>query len=323
MGDLCAGPWVILGSSVQGASHKRAGVPNQDAIFAEPRIDVAPAMAVASPPLILAVSDGHGSPRSFRSATGAHAAVQIAVERTREFIDHFQAENLSREAIRDATRNRLPAEIVRSWKREVQEHFNNNPFDQEEIGKTEATVRIQANNLNEDQGVYLAYGATLIVVAITESYILYLQIGDGDILAVGDDGESVELPIPPDTSMVGNETASLCLPGAQNLFRSNFWNVEDRRPSLITVSTDGYSNSFADAASFQKIGPDFLRLIRTHGVEHVCQEVQSWLDKASERGSGDDITLGLMVRLNTQAMSSDGPMIGLEAQASDREGHAA
>ena len=323
MNDLSAGPWVILGSSVRGASHKRAGVPNQDAIFAEPRIDVAPAMAVASPPLILAVSDGHGSPRSFRSDTGANAAVQIAVERTREFIDHFRAEDLSGEAILDIVRNRLPAEIVRSWKKEIQEHLNNNPFNEEEMRKTGGAVGSQANDLKEDQDVYLAYGATLIVVAITESYILYLQIGDGDILAVGDDGESVEVPIPPDTSMVGNETASLCLPGAQNLFRSNFWNLEDRRPSLIAVSTDGYSNSFADTPSFQKIGPDFLRLIRTHGVEHVCREVESWLDKASERGSGDDITLGLMVRLNTQAMPGDGPTIRLQAQASDREGHAA
>jgi hypothetical protein len=167
--------------------------------------------------------------------------------------------------------------------------------------------------LHEDQGVYLAYGATLIVVAITECYILYLQIGDGDILAVGDDGESVEVPIPPDTSMVGNETASLCLPGAQNLFRSNFWRLEDRRPSLIAVSTDGYSNSFADTLSFQKIGPDFLRLIRTHGVEHVCREVESWLDKASERGSGDDITLGLIVRWNAQAMPNDRPTTGLRS----------
>jgi hypothetical protein len=48
MSDLSAGSWVIIGSSVQGASHKRSGLPNQDAIFAHPRIDVAPAMAVAS-----------------------------------------------------------------------------------------------------------------------------------------------------------------------------------------------------------------------------------------------------------------------------------
>jgi serine/threonine protein phosphatase PrpC len=290
MSDLAAGSWVIVGSSVQGASHKRVGLPNQDAIFTLPRIDVAPAAVVAAPPVILAVSDGHGSPRSFRSGTGAYAAVQIAVERTREFIDHIQMETPPPDAIRV-----LAVEIVRSWKKEVRDHFSNNPFGEEEMRKAEAGAGREANQLTEDQGLYLAYGATLIVVAITDSYILFLQIGDGDILVVGDDGETVEVPIPPDASMVGNETASLCLQSAQNLFRWNFQSLGDRRPALITVSTDGYSNSFADNPSFQKIGPDFLRLIRTHGVEHVRQEMRSWLDQASERGSGDDITLGLLV----------------------------
>jgi hypothetical protein len=322
MSDLSTGSWVIIGASVQGASHKRVGLPNQDAIFADPRIDVAPGVAVAAPPLILAVSDGHGSPRSFRSSTGANTAVQIAVERTREFIDHFQGENLRPDVIRDITQNRLPAEIVRSWKKEILEHFSNNPFDEEEMRKVEAAVGNKANELREDQGLYLAYGATLIVVAITESYILFLQIGDGDILVVGDDGESVEVPIPPDPSMVGNETASLCLQSAQNLFRSSFRSLDDLRPHLIAVSTDGYFNSFADTPSFQKIGPDFLRLIRTHGVEHVHQEMGAWLDQASERGSGDDITLGLMVRQSAQAMPADLPTIGFEAQASDKEGNA-
>jgi len=320
MSDLSAGSWVIIGSSVQGASHKRSGLPNQDAIFAHPRIDVAPAMAVAAPPLILAVSDGHGSSKSFRSATGANTAVQVAVERTKEFIDHFQGENLRADVIHDITQNRLPAEIVRSWKKEVLEHFNKNPFNEEEIRKVGTAVGGQANELTEDQGLYLAYGATLIVVAITESYILYLQIGDGDILVVGDDGKSLEVPIPPDPSMVGNETASLCLHSAQNLFRSSFQPLGERLPDLVAVSTDGYFNSFADTPSFQKIGPDFLRLIRTHGVEHVRHEMGSWLDQASERGSGDDITLGLLVRQSGQAMQADLPTIGFEAEAANKEG---
>jgi hypothetical protein len=322
MSDVSAAPWIVLGSSVRGASHKRAGLPNQDAIHADPRIDVASRIAAAEPPLILAISDGHGSPRSFRSDTGALTAAQIGVERTREFIDHFQAEKLSREVIRDVTSNRLPAEIVRSWKKEVRDHMIQHPFTEEELRRVEAVVGAEANELAEDQGFYLAYGATLIVVAIAASYVLFLQIGDGDILSVDDDGESVEVPIPPDTSMIGNETASLCLPNAQNLFRSAFWTLEDRRPGLIAVSTDGYSNSFTDIGSFQKIGPDFLRLIRTRGVEYVCQEMETWLDQASERGSGDDITLGLLVRYAGAATPADVPTIDFEAQAQEREGHA-
>ncbi len=322
MSDPSAVSWVMIGASVQGSSHKRAQLPNQDAIFAEPRIDLPPEVAVASPPLILAVSDGHGSPRSFRSETGANTAVQIAVERTREFIDHFQSENLRHDLIRDITQKGLPAEIVRSWKKEVLEHFDKYPFDDEEMRKVEAAVGSQANELKEDQGLYLAYGATLIVVAITESYILYLQIGDGDILVIGEDGETIEVPIPPDTSMIGNETASLCLPSAQNMFRSSFEPLGERHPSLIAVSTDGYSNSFADTSSFQKIGPDFLKLIRAHGVEHVRREMRSWLDQASERGSGDDITLGLMIRQSEQAVLAGPHTVEFDAEALETKGKA-
>ena len=143
----------------------------------------------------------------------------------------------------------------------------------------------------------------------------------GILLVVGDDGKSVEVPIPPDASMVGNETASLCLPSAQNLFRASFQSIGDQLPDLIAVSTDGYSNSFADTPSFQKIGPDFLRLIRSHGIEHVRGEMGAWLDQVSERGSGDDITLGLLVRRGTPATQAELPTIGFEAQALNQEGH--
>jgi hypothetical protein len=322
MSDLSEGAWIIIGDSVQGAAHKRIDLPNQDAIWSHPRIiDAAPTLAIARPPVILAVSDGHGSPRSFRSDAGAMTAVQIAVERTKEFIDHV--ENLAPDVVRDIAQNRLPAEIVRSWKREVAQHFNKNPFVDEELRKVEAAVgNSKADELNDEQGFYVAYGATLLVVAITENFIIYLQLGDGDILVVSDGGESVELPIAPDTSMLGNETTSLCLPNAQNLFRSSFQIRGDRNPALIAVSTDGYSNSFADASSFQKIGPDFLKLIRTRGIDDVRRELGSWLNQASESGSGDDITLGLIIRHDARDIPSHSDMIGFDPPPPDAEGQA-
>ncbi|MFM7713741.1 MAG: protein phosphatase 2C domain-containing protein, partial [Microcystis sp.] len=56
--------WRCIGESVKGASHVRSGLPNQDAIrwFPESGIGL---------PLILAVSDGHGSAKSFRSDRGS------------------------------------------------------------------------------------------------------------------------------------------------------------------------------------------------------------------------------------------------------------
>ena len=107
---------------------------------------------------------------------------------------------------------------------------------------------------------------------------------------------------------------------AHTLFRSNFQSVAEQLPQLISVSTDGYSNSFVDCSGFRKIGPDFLKLIRAHGTEHVSRQMESWLDQASEGGSGDDTTLGLMVCQSMEAMPADLRMIDFEGQASEKEG---
>lgn len=60
--------WRAFGKSVRGASHIRDNRPNQDAIlWSSGESD--------GLPLVMALSDGHGSQRSFRSETGAAFAV--------------------------------------------------------------------------------------------------------------------------------------------------------------------------------------------------------------------------------------------------------
>jgi hypothetical protein len=39
-------------------------------------------------------------------------------------------------------------------------------------------------------------------------------------------------------------------------------------------------------------------MIREEGAEKIKQELPGWLTQVSEKGSGDDITLGLVVRTN-------------------------
>src|SRR5262245_28649844 len=63
--------WAAIRGSVRGASHFRGGLANQDAV------DVSVAAGGALP-AILAVSDGHGSNKCFRSHVGSQFAVEIA-----------------------------------------------------------------------------------------------------------------------------------------------------------------------------------------------------------------------------------------------------
>lgn len=62
--------WRTIKASVRGAAHYRAGLPNQDAVrVARFNDDL---------PLFVALADGHGSAKCFRSQRGARLAVIVA-----------------------------------------------------------------------------------------------------------------------------------------------------------------------------------------------------------------------------------------------------
>ena len=149
---------------------------------------------------------------------------------------------------------------------------------------------VKKNNL-------LAYGATIVSIVLTESYAIYLQLGDGDILIVGENGE-VTRPYTSDERLIANETTSLCSKDAWRDFRSAFQVFSGNPPALILISTDGYANSFQNEAAFEVVGTDILEMIRAQGLEKIELELETWLKEASELGSGDDITLALAYRVD-------------------------
>jgi hypothetical protein len=67
-------------------------------------------------------------------------------------------------------------------------------------------------------------------------------------------------------------------------------------PELILLSTDGYANCFVTEADFVQIGPDYQHMLREQGLAQVIAQLPAILQQASQRGSGDDITLGLIQR---------------------------
>ena len=142
---------------------------------------------------------------------------------------------------------------------------------------------------------YLAYGATLLAVAITRRYILYSQLGDGDILAVGADG-GVTRPLKKRHEFQANQTVSLCSGHAVFEFQVKVDAARAGGPALVMLSTDGYANCFSDDDGFYRVGADFLAYLRAHGAEFVGQQLEDWLRESSHDGSGDDITVGLAVR---------------------------
>src|SRR5205823_1610530 len=71
-------------------------------------------------------------------------------------------------------------------------------------------------------------------------------------------------------------------------------------PLLILASTDGYSNSFVTDDDFLMIGTDYLQIIRSEGMDAAERELARFLDETSAKGSGDDVTLGLISRTDKE-----------------------
>jgi len=258
--------WQVAGQSVRGAVHERNGLPNQDAIHWLPAAGYGSSM-------VLAVADGHGSARYSRSHLGAGFAVESSVQLVQEFLEsQAGAGNLS--LIKDATEEWLPRALVRKWVELVGVHLNSDPG-------------------GEPEGSVIAYGATLLVTAVTEQFALYLQLGDGEILTVSESGE-VTRPLTKDDRLFGNETTSLCAPDAWRDFRVSFQSFNQSPPALILLSTDGYPNSFRHESGFFKVGSDILNMIRENGLSFIKENLGGWLSDSTNAGSGDDVTLGIL-----------------------------
>jgi serine/threonine protein phosphatase PrpC len=276
--------WKVAHACVRGSSHQRSGLPNQDAVqcIVTPAAQGTVAVAV--------VSDGHGSPRHFRSQIGSSLAVSTVAATLQGFLRDSVAPNGQVPFVPEQV-HELERKIVSGWLAAVQSDLENNPFTEAELTALEkqegAEGRAAVMSSPE-----LAYGATLLAAAATDRVLLYLQLGDGEILSVTAQGTTTR-PLPPDDRLIANQTTSLCQPEAWRDFRSA-WVTNGALPSLVLLSTDGYANSFRSDDDFLKIGQDYLEIIREQGISSLAEELPAILTEATQQGSGDDITLAIL-----------------------------
>src|SRR5215470_678902 len=178
--------WQASGRSVRGASHVRSASPNQDAIAWAPHSHTGAGF-------LLAVADGHGSARCFRSEYGSRFAVEVALLVLG-----------TREAVTAEDRRRLAREMVTRWRQTVRVHLCEHPLSADELNGLERKLGAAARKSVELDPV-LAYGSTLLAASVSETTGVYLQLGDGDILMVSEDG-AVSRPWPRPEDLLGDET---------------------------------------------------------------------------------------------------------------------
>jgi serine/threonine protein phosphatase PrpC len=276
--------WKVAHACVRGSSHQRSGLPNQDAVqsIVTPAAQGTVAVAV--------VSDGHGSPRHFRSQIGSSLAVSTVAATLQGFLRDSVALNGQVPFVPEQV-HELERKIVSGWLAAVQSDLNNNPFTEAELTALESQEGAEGRAAAV-ASPELAYGATLLAAAATDRVLLYLQLGDGEILSVTAQGTTTR-PLPPDDRLIANQTTSLCQPEAWKDFRSA-WVTNGALPSLVLLSTDGYANSFRSDEDFLKIGQDYLEIIREQGISSLAEELPAILTEATQQGSGDDITLAIL-----------------------------
>lgn len=297
--------WIPLGASVRGAQHVRSEKPNQDALRWAPH-PTSDGGAVV-PPLSLCVSDGHGSPHSFRSDAGSRFAVEVATNVLHRFLQKNEESSLI--AVKRLAEETIPNRIVREWQVAVDRDLYRRPISEKERELAAATPSDDPHEASPGPGadgpgeteadtIRRAYGATLLATAISSRYILHVQVGDGDILLVSQKGE-VGRAFSEDEVMPGEGTRSLCAPRAWDHFRVSFAPLEEDALGMVALSTDGLSKSFPKEADFRGSVLGIYEEIRRTSSLAVGEKLPKTLDDATRMGSGDDITLGLVVRAST------------------------
>lgn len=322
--------WLVFGVSIQGDSHLRAYTCNQDAIHWLPE-------KPDQLPIILSIADGHGSQNYFRSGVGSMLSVLAAEKAMLELpslrqakntkvIDKNSDETLRIKIIKEYFLTKLIKKISWYWHEFLNLYQN---LDSENNGLLvsglESEIRESSrgdelNNLNflpnekfdfhqgKKRTQYGPYGSTLLTCAIADKFDIYLQLGDGTIGCVSEEGEfSVPVGERP-KDLIANETYSLVSKDYVEKTRYGFesyLNKDKAHPAMIIMATDGLENAFVDG-TVTNFALDIHSLLQKAAKDdsfyqnvnkQISQRLPEWAKKASNY-TGDDITIGLIVRVS-------------------------
>lgn len=255
--------------SVRGASHIADGRVCQDAS----------AFHLAGESGLVAVSDGHGSAKHFRSDIGARIACDCALGAAEAFLRAEDAwlPRAAREA--DALLRQLERNILWRWTRACAEHLARNPLSSDERA-------VQIKEKLPDAKLLRAYGATLLLGVLSARYAIGVQIGDGSFLCFRMNGDADDM-VPYDTRQGMSVTNSLCLPTALADFRHAFL---PERVAALVLCTDGVTDSFRRD---NRVGFSRWVATRAHDDREAARAyLEGYLPEVSSAGSRDDMSLG-------------------------------
>lgn len=217
-----------------------------------------------SPIQMLCVADGHGGEKHFRSKEGAQLAIEAAREVLLEYMDRFEGCSGPNDLV-FLIENDLSFDLHHKW----------------------------LEKLDYDA---VEYGTTLLVSFIWNSFIYFMQLGDGRCAVVYQSGD-VCLPIHEDDRFIDNQTASMA--DSQAWLEFKVASLELRSDiAIIGLFTDGVVNAYPGQAY------DDVVFYRALGENCAEESITSFLPDAlalAASYSKDDATASLFVREGLQS----------------------
>ena len=165
--------------------------------------------------IICCVADGHSTSFFKHSSDGAKFACKATMSVLSENFN-INIENLENKL----SNYEIQKEIDKKWRDLVEEHYKKN---YPNVFKIE----------------YIKYSTTLLSVLITDNFILYLKLGDGDIVVKDKNG--YKIPINTRSNLTVDSL------GREYEYKHIMYNIEkiyEKEDISIALFTDGYSNAF-------------------------------------------------------------------------------
>lgn len=273
-------PKTIMAASEIGIGHIARGIPNQDAYATHESEG-------QGDPTVILVSDGVGN--APRSEFGSAFAVKVALDAVRKFCKEPQGEDVR--TIEEQARKVLVPAIILAWRRAVEEHIKTRPFSNEDV------KRLSILNKQDKEEYYRTklghmYAATLILVAATDRYTIALQVGDGDVSFVREDGAAIVRPFYKD-GQLGDDT--IALSSKEVAAMTQVFIAGPGKGGMVMISTDGVEKSFPKKQGYEEFVKGTMGAIQAEGVEEIRKSLPEWLkDMAQGKGAGDDTTMALI-----------------------------
>ncbi len=284
-----------------GASHLKKGTVCQDACASMETENYRLAVAC----------DGHGGEDYFRSDRGSRMAAQAFCEcvekafckplkrwlrrksaslknKAHNFADALNACTTQKEI--DEQLLWFIRSVVARWNLLVEEDMAQDPFREEELAAVSEKAKAQ---YEAGEGVQKAYGTTLLGVVLTKHFWFGIQIGDGKCVTFDREGSATE-PIPWDETCFLNVTTSICDSAAVQEFRFSF---SKDLPVAIFVGSDGIDDCFVGETPLYNFYRLILTSFATEDIPKAQQELNAYLPVLSEKGSGDDMSIGAILEL--------------------------